>query len=78
MQILTTEELRGVRCDCDDPRCTGEIYFHGACHPHAATWTAYDGDHNCLTIECAQCGTKITRILLTPTKSPESNTGDTL
>lgn len=64
METLTTENLRGMRCDCDSPECSGEIFFHAGCHPHAGTWTAYDPDTHTLTISCADCGNKIVRILL--------------
>lgn len=80
MQILTTEELHGVRCDCNSPSCSGEIFFHATCHPHSGTWTSYDDDHRYLTISCAECGNNIARILLPvlPIKSSGSVAGDAL
>jgi hypothetical protein len=80
MEILTLDQLRGIRCQCNSPDCTGEIFFHATCHPESGTWTSYDGDHHWLTIACAQCDTKIARILLpsSPANSPDSNTGGTL
>ena len=64
---LTRQQLDTMQCGT--PGCTeehGALYFHGRCHPNAATWAGYaDG---VVTVRCSVCEQTIVAIAVAERK----------
>ncbi len=59
---LYREDLDLMQCatpGCDHTGHDCTMFFHGRCHPHAATWSSYDASSGWLLVVCAECGANI-------------------